>query len=192
MKIENIKTPLIAIPTTAGTGAEATQFAVLYINKNKYSIAHHSILPNTVFLSSDFSHSANSYLTACTGLDAFCQAVESVWSVNSNTESEKYALEAIELIWGNLQKAVKEKPLALSKIIQVAQLLQGVLKDETSEDEMVKLRLSYLQAQLSSLSARASMLVGDVDYDFDQQSKALYDTQAPHYELKEFEKTFYS
>ncbi len=86
------------------------------------------------------------------------------------------------------QKSVKEKPMALSKIIQVAQLLQGVLKDEASEDEMVKLRLSYLQAQLGSLSARASMLAGNVDYDFDQQSKALYDTQAPHYELKEFEK----
>ncbi len=124
-EIENAKTPLIAIPTTAGTGAEATQFAVLYIDKNKYSVAHPSILPNTVFLSSVFSHSANAYLTACTGLDAFCQAVESVWSVNANAESEKYALEAIELIWGHLRQAVKENDVMAKEKMQTASFLAG-------------------------------------------------------------------
>lgn len=125
VKINSIKTPLIAIPTTAGTGAEATHFAVLYIEKSKYSVAHSSILPDSVYLSSEFSLSANSYLTACTGLDAFCQAIESIWSVNSNTESELYALKAIEMIWRNLQMAVQENNESAKEAMQEASFLAG-------------------------------------------------------------------
>lgn len=104
--LNNTKTQLLSIPTTAGTGAEATSFAVVYINKVKYSVAGQSILPNYVYLSPEFSLSASSYLTACTGLDAFSQAIEAAWSVNSNSKSEKYSLEAISLVWENLQNAV--------------------------------------------------------------------------------------
>lgn len=121
----NLKTPLLSIPTTAGTGAEATSFAVLYINKVKYSVGSKSILPDYVYLSSEFTSSANSYLTACTGLDAFCQAIEAVWSVNSNPESEKYALEAVSLIWNNLQTAVLENDIKAKSIMQEAAFLAG-------------------------------------------------------------------
>lgn len=125
VQINNNKTPLIAIPTTAGTGAEATHFAVLYMDKSKYSVAHPTILPDYVYLSSEFSLSANSYLTACTGLDAFCQAIESVWSVNSNIKSEEYALKAIEIIWNNLQKAVKNNNEQAKKQMLEASFLAG-------------------------------------------------------------------
>ncbi len=104
--INDNKTLLLAIPTTSGTGAEATAFAVLYVGKVKYSVASNSILPNYVYLSSQFSLTAPAYLTACTGLDAFCQAIESVWSVNSTAESQEYAFEAVDLIWQNLKNAV--------------------------------------------------------------------------------------
>lgn len=91
------------------------------------------------------------------------------------------------------QKTAKEKPMALKKIIQATNLLINVLKEtggnETSEDEMLQLRVVYLKTQLNSLAARATILNGDVNYDFDQQSKALYDTEAPHFELKDFELT---
>ncbi len=104
--IEPVKTPLLAIPTTAGTGAEATHFSVIYIDKKKYSVAHPLILPDYIFLSPAFTYSANGYLTACTGLDAFCQAIESVWNVNATVESQNYALDAIKTIWENLPAAV--------------------------------------------------------------------------------------
>jgi len=120
-----IKTPLLAVPTTAGTGAEATHFAVVYIGKNKYSVAANSILPDYVYLSSEFSASANPYLTACTGLDAFSQAIESVWSVNSTTQSEEYALKAIELIWNNLDKAVNTNDKVAKYAMQEAAFLAG-------------------------------------------------------------------
>jgi hypothetical protein len=82
----------------------------------------------------------------------------------------------------------KLRPMTLKKIIIVAKMLQDVVVAETSDDEMVKLRLSYLNTQLGALSSKALMLLGSANYDFDQQSKALYDTQAPTYELKEFDK----
>ncbi|MDD2564786.1 MAG: phosphonoacetaldehyde reductase [Salinivirgaceae bacterium] len=124
-RIGDVKTPLIAIPTTAGTGAEATQFAVLYIEKNKYSVEHPLILPDYVFLSSEFSLTASPYLTACTGLDAFCQAVESAWSVNANEEAETYALRAIDIIWNNLQKAVLDQNPTAREQMQEAAFLAG-------------------------------------------------------------------
>jgi len=121
----NAKTPLLAIPTTAGTGAEATHFAVVYIDKSKYSVANSNILPDYVFLSSEFSASAQSYLTACTGLDAFSQAIESVWSVNSNSISEEFALKAIDLIWNNLANAANSNDKASKYVMQNAAYLAG-------------------------------------------------------------------
>ncbi|MDA3891218.1 MAG: phosphonoacetaldehyde reductase [Salinivirgaceae bacterium] len=119
------KTPLIAIPTTAGTGSEATHFAVLYMGKKKYSVAHELILPDFVYLSSEFSNSAPPYLTACTGLDAFCQAIESVWSVYANDDSIRYGLEAIHLVWKNLSPAVNANSIKAKRQMQYASYLAG-------------------------------------------------------------------
>lgn len=98
---------LIAIPTTSGTGSEATHFAVVYIDKVKYSLAHASILPNVSINDSQFTYSLPKYLTASTGLDAFSQAMESLWCVNSTDESKVYSKESIKIIWNNLRKAVE-------------------------------------------------------------------------------------
>jgi len=98
--------PFIAIPTTAGTGSEATHFAVMYIKGEKYSFAHKYVLPEYVIVDSQFTYSTPSYLTACTGADAFCQAVESMWATGGNTESKDYAEKAIKLVWNNLVEAV--------------------------------------------------------------------------------------
>lgn len=125
LPVENLKTPLLAIPTTAGTGAEATEFSVLYIDKKKYSISNSNIRPDYVYLSSEFSLSTSPYLTACTGLDAFCQAIESVWSVKCNNESEEYALQSIEIIWNNLQKAVQDNDKKAKEQMQEASFLSG-------------------------------------------------------------------
>ena len=111
---------LIAIPTTSGTGSEATHFAVLYKDKVKYSIADEKITPNIALINSSLTISASSYLTAVTGLDAFSQAIESYWSVNSTKLSRKFAKEAIELIWRNLSLAVKSDISAKSKLAKAA------------------------------------------------------------------------
>ena len=90
--------PLMAIPTTAGTGAESTQFAVCYIDGVKHSISDPDILPDCVILYPPFTYRNSRYLTSCTGFDALAQAVEAYWNIHSTEESDKYALRAIQYI----------------------------------------------------------------------------------------------
>lgn len=101
-------TPLIAIPTTAGTGSEATHFAVLYDgNKRKHSIASPEVCPEYAIIHPKFTYVQNPYLTACVGFDALSQAIEAYWNKKSTSESDEYALKAIELIFDTLPETVK-------------------------------------------------------------------------------------
>ena len=99
--------PFVAIPTTAGAGSEATHFAVVYANNLKYSIADNNLLPEMVLIDHSFLKSQPKYQMIVSGLDAFCQGIESFWSVNSNEESLSYSKKAISYSWANLNKAVK-------------------------------------------------------------------------------------
>lgn len=90
-KISSFGKKLIAIPTTSGSGSEATHFAVVYVGGEKFSVAHPIyMLPNVVVLNPSLTYSMDSYQTALSGIDAFAQAMESYWSVNSTEESKKY------------------------------------------------------------------------------------------------------
>ncbi|HWL09432.1 MAG TPA: phosphonoacetaldehyde reductase [Planctomicrobium sp.] len=99
--------PLIAIPTTSGTGSEATQFAVVYVEGVKHSVDHPRLLPSYCVLDPQLTLALPARITAQTGLDAFCQAVESMWSVYSNEVSFEYAREAAALAFENLAEAVQ-------------------------------------------------------------------------------------
>ena len=90
--------PLLAIPTTAGTGSEATRFAVIYYQGNKQSVAHPSCVPGWVLMEPELLESLPMYQRKATMLDAFCHAAESFWSVNSTEDSRKDAAEAIRLV----------------------------------------------------------------------------------------------
>ncbi len=100
--------PLIAIPTTSGSGSEATHFAVMYIGKEKNSVEHESILPDIAIVDPIFTKNLSHYITASSGMDALSQAIESYWSINSTAESKKIAAEAIMLLSSNIVKAVKQ------------------------------------------------------------------------------------
>ena len=104
--IEVAGKPMIAIPTTAGTGSEATHFAVIYVDGEKYSVAHPSMLPAYAVVDATLTESLPKRITAATGLDAFCQAIESIWAVAANEESIGYAEEAARLAFNNLATAV--------------------------------------------------------------------------------------
>ena len=97
---------VVAIPTTAGTGSEATHFAVLYRDKVKYSVADKSIFPDVAIINPDLSSSMPPYLTACTGMDALAQAIESHWAVSATDESRQYADKSIQLSLQYLEQAV--------------------------------------------------------------------------------------
>lgn len=98
--------PLIAIPTTAGTGSEATHFAVVYKKNIKYSVAHQDILPNIAIVDPTFTYDNPSYLTASSGFDALGQAIEAFWNLNATEESDSFASKAIKILWENLPLAV--------------------------------------------------------------------------------------
>ena len=94
--------PLCVVPTTSGTGSEATHFAVIYYNGVKHSVADYSTLPELVVFDSSSLKTLPSYQKKATMLDALCHAVESYWCVNSTDESKEYSLKAIRLIVNNL------------------------------------------------------------------------------------------
>lgn len=99
-------TPLVAIATTSGTGSETTQFAVIYVDGEKHSVADPRIRPPLIVLDPTLTATMPAALTASTGLDAFCQGIESIWSVQSTVESREYAQQAITLAWKHLHSAV--------------------------------------------------------------------------------------
>ena len=88
---------LIAIPTTAGSGAEVTANAVIYVNKVKYSVEGELIKPDLFFLLPELVLSASKKIKASAGFDAIAQSVESLISMKSNDESVKFAVESLEI-----------------------------------------------------------------------------------------------
>jgi alcohol dehydrogenase class IV len=104
--VEEKGVELLAVPTTSGSGSEATHFAVVYISGKKYSLTHEFVLPNFVGLNYKFTMSQSPYQTACSGLDAFSQAIEAYWSLNATSVSDEFALKAFELIYKNLTSSV--------------------------------------------------------------------------------------
>lgn len=92
----NINIPILAIPTTAGTGSEATHFAVLYEKGRKYSVAHKKLCPEFVIIDPILTLGLPKEITASNFFDALCQAIESYWSLNANLLSKEFAIKAIE------------------------------------------------------------------------------------------------
>ena len=119
------KTPLMVIPTTAGSGSESTKFAVLYINGEKFSIQHESILPDEKIIDPNFSFSMSKNQKAISGLDAFSQSIESFWSQNSTPQSKLFSKEALKLIWENLYQSVNKNDFDAHAKVFHASILAG-------------------------------------------------------------------
>ena len=109
--------PLIAMPTTAGTGAETTHFAVVYKDKVKYSAEHDDMLPDYAIVYPPFTYRNSKYLTACTGFDALAQAIEAFWNLNATEESDIYAEKAISFLWPSLPNVVNMPTVELRDIV---------------------------------------------------------------------------
>jgi alcohol dehydrogenase class IV len=89
--------PLVALPTTAGTGSESTQFSVIYVDGEKISINYPGILPDYAILDPGVLETLPLYQKKCSMLDALFQALEAWWSVNSTEESIQYSRKAVAL-----------------------------------------------------------------------------------------------
>jgi alcohol dehydrogenase class IV len=90
--------PFLAVPTTAGTGAETTRFAVYYDHGVKKSADDVRYLPTDQILIPEFTATQSPYQRASTEFDAYAQAVESLWAVGATDESRAYARKALDLM----------------------------------------------------------------------------------------------
>ena len=87
--------PHIAIPGTAGTGAEATPIAVVYVENEKLSLDHPQLLPEGIILDSSLLDTLPLYHKKACAMDALCQGIESYWAVAATAESRIHAERAI-------------------------------------------------------------------------------------------------
>ena len=90
--------PFLAVPTTAGTGAETTRFAVYYNHGKKMSADDVRYLPTDQLLIPEFTAAQTPYQRASTEFDAYAQAVESLWAVGATDESRTVARKALDLM----------------------------------------------------------------------------------------------
>ncbi len=100
-------TPMIAIPTTAGTGSEVTSWAVIRDEQAhlKLSFSSPFLAPDLAVLDPEMTRTLPPRLTAATGLDALTHAIESFVGTNANLISDSLALQAIDIISNNLRTA---------------------------------------------------------------------------------------
>jgi len=125
-KLEKLGMSLIAIPTTAGTGSESTRYATIYVDKTKYSLTDEILtLPAVSIIDPSLTYSMPKYLTASTGLDALSQSIESLWSIYSNDESQKFAENSLKLAFDTLEKAVNDSDGVSRKKMAKAANLSG-------------------------------------------------------------------
>lgn len=114
--------PLLAMPTTAGTGSEATKFAVIYYQGEKQSVSDESCIPAAILLDADTLQTLPLYQKKSTMLDAVCHAIESFWSINATEESKIYSSKALKLIINYWNAYLENDKLAALQMLKAANL----------------------------------------------------------------------
>ncbi len=100
--------PLVAVPTTAGTGSEVTQVAVIkdHVKHLKMAFGSYFLLPDIAILDSRMTLTMPPFITAMTGMDALSHAVEGYYCLQKNPLSDAHALAAVSLLYTYLPQAV--------------------------------------------------------------------------------------
>jgi alcohol dehydrogenase class IV len=128
-KLEGPGLPLITVPTAAGTGAEVTKNAVLIdpATKVKQSIRDDRWFARAALVDPELTLSMPPAVTASTGADALCQAIESFTSIGAGPLSDALATRAIALIGANLQGAYEHgDDLAAREAMCMGSLMAGI------------------------------------------------------------------
>ncbi len=107
--IKNRGVAFIVIPTTAGTGSEATSVAVIFDKSSNTKLAFASALfmPDVAILDSEMTLTMPKKLTASSGIDTLSHAIEAYIGIQANPISKALAFESIRMIWENLPNALK-------------------------------------------------------------------------------------
>lgn len=143
--------PLICIPTTAGTSADVSQFAIIRdaARKTKITIVSKTVVPDVALIDPRMTLSMSPELTACTGIDAFTHAAEAYVSNASSPLTDLHALEAMKLIRGSLPEAyARPGDLEARARVMLGSLHAG---------------LAFSNASLGAVHAMAHSLGGQLD-----------------------------
>ena len=143
--------PLICIPTTGGTSADVSQFAIISNTqeKNKIAIISKAVVPDVSLIDPLTLTTMDNYLAACTGLDALTHAIEAYVSVAHSPITDLHALAAIRLLSSHLVPSLAEpNNVELRKQVMLASLEAG---------------LAFSNASLGAVHAMAHSLGGLLD-----------------------------
>ncbi len=152
--VDNVEVPgppLICIPTTAGTSADISQFAIITNPeaRTKIAIISKSVVPDVALVDPETTMTMDVHLTACTGIDALVHAIEAFVSTASSPVIDVHALQAIRLIRQNLPDAIaRPDDLQLREQMMLASLQAG---------------LAFSNASLGAVHALAHSLGGFLD-----------------------------
>ncbi|HEX9023638.1 MAG TPA: alcohol dehydrogenase-like regulatory protein ErcA [Geobacteraceae bacterium] len=150
-KVEMPIPPLICVPTTAGTSADLSQFAIITdsVRKLKIAIVSKMVVPDVALIDPLTTVTMPPYLTACTGLDALTHAIEAFVSTAHSPITDIHALQAVRLITANLPSAIREPDnIVLRGRVMLASLEAG---------------LAFSNASLGAVHAMAHSLGGLLD-----------------------------
>lgn len=127
--------PMIAIPTTAGTGSEVTQFTVIMDTKKKYNmlLKGRTLMPTLTISAPQFTMTTPSDITAVTGLAALCHAVEAYTSKEAQVLTDIFALSSVQRIFKYLPIAFHDgKNVEARSEMVVAALEAGIAYNNSS------------------------------------------------------------
>lgn len=127
--------PMVAIPTTAGTGSEATQFTIITDTKKdiKMLLKGAVLMPTLAIIDPQFTMTAPPKITSATGLDALCHAVEAYTSRKAQTLSDTFAVSAVKRIFKFLPVAFKDGKNEEARVeMSVAALEAGIAFNNAS------------------------------------------------------------
>jgi alcohol dehydrogenase class IV len=161
--VSNSIPPLICIPTTAGSSADVSQFAIIEDQKRRVKIAiiSKAVVPDIALIDPVTTITMDEYLTACTGLDALAHAIEAYVSNASSPITDLHALDAIRLISSNLVKTMENpENLAFRGNMMLGSLEAG---------------LAFSNASLGAIHAMAHSLGGFLDLSHGECNAILLD-----------------
>ncbi|TVZ16173.1 iron-containing alcohol dehydrogenase family protein [Maribacter sp. MAR_2009_72] len=126
--VPTTKIPLIAIPTTAGTGAELSFGAIIYDKDNgkKGGIRGEIIQPNYVFIDANLHNGCPIHLKAEVGFDCLTHAIETYISKKSNPIVRNQSVNCIQVIFQHLTKSCKENSIEDMEKVAIASSLMGI------------------------------------------------------------------
>jgi len=164
--------PLICVPTTAGTSADVSQFAIITNQQERVKIAiiSKTVVPDVALIDPATTITMDAYLTACTGMDALVHAIEAFVSTANSPVMDLHALEAIRLIHTNLIDTIANPDdIELRGKMMLGSLQAG---------------LAFSNASLGAVHAMAHSLGGYLDLPHGECNSILLDhVMAYNYEV---------